>query len=99
MAAEYKHSDIPRNHVVVRQSTTPTLAYVGKAIRWVVDRSLDDEPDIDVVILAKDAETAKRFLDDAGYVGPMDKFYDVAMMQRNALHVTPLKPPPEEEDW
>ena len=83
-------------------------AYVGVAVRQIVDCSLDGDEDIDVVILAKDEATLKRFRDHALKGHEMTKFYKVAMAETKTLRIFPIEKSPQsatpqspvgEEDW
>lgn len=70
-------------------------AYVGVAVRQVIDCSLDGDADIDVVILAKDEETLKRFRDHALAGSIMTKFYKVAMAETKTLRIFPIEKAPQ----
>lgn len=96
-----KYADIPRAYVATF-NRVKAPAYVGVAVRQLIDGSLDDEPDIDVVVFAKDQATLERFKEKANLGLPMTKFYNVALAEStmmNLVPVTEFKGPAEEEDW
>lgn len=76
-------------HNVMAFNAVSAPALVAKAIALRVDRSLDDEPPIQVLILANDDATLARYMDEVkpGFVLNPERIQAVALTDRKYVKV------------
>lgn len=80
--------------------------HVGIATGLIIDCSLDDEPKIEMVVMAKDEAMVRRFFQHFNIDIDDRKFYEVVVGQQKDMHILKydapsVKPTPaaEGEDW
>lgn len=81
--------DVPIHHVMAFNSVSAPC-HVGVAMGWRIDCSMDDEAPIELVVMAKDIETLRRFkAQQPGLKKIVDKtnYYPVAMAQQRHLKI------------
>lgn len=92
--------DIPMAHVMAFDAVS-ALAYVGVAAGHRIDCTLDGDPDMQIVILAKDRETLQRFHRHIGIALDITKVQAVAMASTKTLRIMPIvkmQPKPEDDE-
>lgn len=96
--------DIPMAHIMAFNMVSAP-AYVGVAAGQIIDCTLDDEPDMEVIILAKDEATLKRYHKFVGIGLDTTKVQKVALASTRTLRIhpygsvtsaTPQSPPDDE---
>lgn len=74
-------------HQVMAFNAVSAPAYVGKAVGLIVDCSMDDEPDIQVIITARTDAELQRFHDLIGQKVDLTKSKEVAIAWTAYLRV------------
>lgn len=82
--------DVPMQHVMAFNAVS-AMCHVGVAIGLRIDGSLDDEPDTDVIIMAKDEAALLKFHQSIGRSSDMAKVKAVALADRASVRVIPAR--------
>lgn len=85
--------DVPMENVMAFNAVS-ARCYIGQAVALRIDGSLDDEPDTDVIVIAKDEAALQKFHDSIGRSVDITKIKAVAVASRSTvrvLHATDLQ--------
>ena len=102
---EHRPARLPMEHVMAFNAVSANC-YVGEAIAQRIDGSLDDEPDFDIIIFAKDKGRLIKACEYLGLKPDIEKSQPVAVAHRNSVRIAnasqlqynSLRPPATDEE-